>query len=338
MVSNRISSDLAIKMSERIMLRALADRGAIGAVPTALPQTTLPVVEPTAAEKVAFSGYYAASGSLYRLTFATDDALTVEKYSDEVWTPEYKTFWKRNDGWYAADGNSFTGLRLLTGDGRNYIDLHTLAPTGHYTVTYLLAQQLETRGAVLAAWQARLSARWLPVDYHLLAGFLNTAIDPRTALQEVAGLPGYLLLDGKVVRDMVPQAADRMDGMFLQIPQLLGRDLIDAAIETRGGADWLRSGSALYRKQADVPLLASGVTAVTIDADGRSEWRQLPLTGTVAIDGATAWRLYRLVNDGFIQVASGAGNGSAALPGTGDAAYLYLYGSAGATITLTVSP
>jgi CubicO group peptidase (beta-lactamase class C family) len=338
MASNQISSDLAIKMSEKIMLRALADQGTIGAVPAALTRPTLPVVAPTVAEKAAFSGYYAASGSLYRLSFAADDALTMEKYDDEVWSPKYQTFRKRSDGWYSADQDPIPGLRLLTGDGRNYIDQRILSPTGHYATTHLLAQQLETRGAVSAAWQARLSARWLPVDNHLLAGFLTTDIDPRTALQEVAGLPGYLLLDGKVVRDMVPQAADRMDGMFLQIPQLEGRDLIDAAIEVRGGSEWLRSGSTLYRRQADVPLLGPGVAVVTIDNDGLSEWRQLPLTGSITITGATAWRLYRLTSDVFTQVASGAGNGSAVLPGTGDAAYLYLYGPPGATVTITVTP
>jgi CubicO group peptidase (beta-lactamase class C family) len=338
MASNQISSDLAIEVSEKIMLRALADRGAIAAVPSALIQPTLPIATPTAAEKAAFSGYYGASGTLYRLTFAADDALTLEKYDNEVWKPERQSFRKRNDGWYAADNDPITGLRLLTGDGRNYIDQRTLSGAGHYAATHLLAQQLETRGAVSAAWQARLSTRWLPVNTDFLAGFLNIDFDPRTALQAVAGLPGYLLLDGKILRDMTPQAADRMDGMFLQIPQMEGRDLIDAAIEVRGGADRLRSGSSLYRPQSTVPLLAPGTTTVTIDGEGLSEWRQLPVTGTVAITGATAWRLYKLFNDGFTQVASGAGSGTATLPGSGDAAYLFLYGPPGATVTLTVAP
>ncbi len=56
MASNKISSDLVEKVAERILLRALVDRGLLEAMPPALPQNPLPVIVPSAEEKSTFSG------------------------------------------------------------------------------------------------------------------------------------------------------------------------------------------------------------------------------------------------------------------------------------------
>ena len=88
------------------------------------------------------------------MSFAADDSLTVESYLEgNTWTPKYAGFKKRSDGWYAADGDSITALRLLTASGRKYIEFRKLYGAGHYTTTYLLAQQLDTRDTISAAWQ-----------------------------------------------------------------------------------------------------------------------------------------------------------------------------------------
>ncbi len=341
MASNRISGDTVVKVGERILLRALVDRGILKQVPAPLPQNRLPVVAPTAAEKIAFSGFYAASGTLYRLGFAADDSLTVERYKGNVWTPEYRQFKKRSDGWYAADGDSIKALRLLTGSGRSYMDVRKPSGAGHYAATELLAQRLDARTAFSPVWQARFAAGWLPVNLDFLAGYLQDLdSDIRPALTAVDGLTGYLLADTKAVGvqvlcDMSPPSDNRLDGMFLQIPQFQGRDLADAAVERRDNAEWLRVGSALYRRQSEVPLVAAGTTAVTIGSEGFAEWRKLPVTGIIAIANAASWRLY---NSDFGQTASGKGSGSAVLPGSGEAAYLMLFGAPGTAVHLTLSP
>jgi CubicO group peptidase (beta-lactamase class C family) len=306
--SNKISSDAIQKAGERVLLRALVDRGALREVPASLTRNPLPVVSPSAEEKNAFSGSYAASGALYWLSFAADGFLTVDSYGENGWIPLYQRFKKRSDGWYAADGDSITALRLLTASGRGYIEIRKLAGAGHYTTTNLMAQQLAARGDVSSVWQARQGIRWLPVNEDSLASFLDLPISPGLMLTAVDGLTGYLFKDLKVLRDMDPQMDVRLDGMFLQIPQIMGRDLVDAAIERRAESDWLRVGSTLYRPQTGIPV-----------------------SGSISINNATAWRLY---DGNFNQKASGAGSGSAVLPGPGGAAYLLLFGSPGVTINL----
>jgi hypothetical protein len=334
MASNLSSSDMVGKVGERVLLAALVDNGTIAEMPAKLSQNPLPVIPPTAEEKNTYSGFYAESSTLYRLSFAADGSMTVESYDGNIWTAKYVAFKKRSDGWYAADGDSITALRFLTASGRKYIDYRKLYGAEHYTTTYLLAQQLDTRGTISAAWQNRMATRWLPVNKGLnLSSFLDLSVDPSLLLTSVDGLTGYLFTDANIVRDMDPPAADRLGGMYLQIPQVSGRDLTDAAIERWEESDWLRSGSTLYRPLSGISSVPAGPALITIGSEGFSEWRKLPASGSISISNATAWRLY---DSNFIQKSSGKGSGSVVLPGSGEAAYLMLFGAPGATIHLNL--
>ena len=122
--------------------------------------------------------------------------------------------------------------------------------------------------------------------------------------------------------------------MCLKIPMMAGMQLNDVEIEVRGGEDWLRIGSVLYRPMATMPALAAGSHAVTIGADGNGEWWKLPVTGTVTIAGATSWLIF---DAGLVQVASGESSGSASLPGKGDVAFLLVYGAASAAVGVTIA-
>lgn len=332
MASNKTSSDMVCKVGERVLLRALVDNGTLAEMPATLTQNPLQVTPPTAEEKNTYTGFYAAAGSVYRLGFATDGSLTVESCQESTWTPKYAAFKKRSDGWYAADDDSMTGLRLLTASDRKYIDYRKIYGAGHYTTTYLLAQKLDARDPISAAWQNRMATRWLPVNKTLFfSSFLDLSIDHSLLLTSVNELPGYLFMDADLVRDMDPPAADRLDGLYLQIPQVSGRDLTDAAIERREASDWLRSGSTLFRPLSGISSVSAGPTLVTIGSEGFSEWRKLPASGSITISNATAWRLY---DSDFNQKASGKGSGNAELPGSGDASYLLLFGTPGATINI----
>ncbi|MHB8910940.1 MAG: serine hydrolase domain-containing protein [Syntrophales bacterium] len=333
MASNKTSSETVTRVAERIMLRALIDRGILAAMPAPLPQNPLPVVAPTAGEKSTFSGFHAASGALYRLSFAANDSIDLDKYQNDAWQPLYQGFRKRTDGWYAADGDSITALRLLSSSGRSYISVRKKDGAGHYATATLMAQRLDPRNAISAAWQARLAARWLPVNEGSLASFPDLLSDPVSTLRTVDDLTGYLLAGAAVLRDMDPQDDDRLDGMFLQIPQVNGRDLVDAAIERRDDSDWLRLGSSLLRPLSGVSSLPAGSTTVAIGTEGFAEWRKLPATGSISITNAAAWGLY----NGDLQLkGSGRGNGSAVLPGSGEAAYLVLYGAPGTGVALNL--
>ena len=168
-----------------------------------------------------------------------------------------------------------------------------------------------------------------------MTSFVQEVFDPRLTLEIIEGLDGYVLAGPSVVREMRPPTNDRLDGMFLQIPQVHGRDLVDLIVEARDGEEWLRHGSTLYRPLGSVAALAVGATAVTIGAEGFAEWRALPAPGKVTIANATAWRLY---DAGFVQTASGVGDGEAVLPSAGAAAYLVLSATPGDVIDVTVAP
>ncbi len=258
--------------------------------------------------------------------------MLVEKY-DGVWKPEHAGFTKRSDGWYAADGDSIKALRLLTRAGRNYIALRAQGGAGHYSAPLLLAQRIDAKNPISPAWKARLAAVWLPVNENLFASFPDLEADPRLTLDEVGDLQGYLFAGSHILCDMIPPSDDRLDGMFLQIPQVNGRDLVDLAVETRENQKWLRSGSTLYRPLSGVPVAPAGPTTVAIGSEGHAEWRGLPADGTVSINAATVWKLF----DGdFNQIAFGRGSGGATFSGAGNK-YLMLFGAKGATINLNLA-
>lgn len=333
--SNAMGSGKANKIAERILLRALVERGRLAAMPAQLEKSrALPVQTPTNEEKTAFSGYYATSAALFGLTFEKDDTLTMAQYQNGEWQIWKQELRLRSDGWYAGDSDSITAVRFLSRAGRNYIGLRYSSGAGHYSSTILYGQRLESKPLLSAAWQDRLAEIWLPVNDYLYASFPEMDIAPSLALNSNAALPGYLFAGTVPLCDMIPPSNNRLNGMSLQIPQIFGRDLADLSVETWESQEWLRFNSTLYRPLSGVTPVAAGQTAVTIGSNAFAEWRKLPSTGSVSISGASVWRLF---GAHFKQLSYGRGNGSVVLPGSGTATYLMLFGSPGATITLNLT-
>lgn len=315
--SNSFGSGHAVKICERILLRALVARGKLAAMPKQLAPAPLPVQPVTSGDKAAFSGYYSSGGTLYHLGFS-GDLLSVQEYQGS-WVPKYSDLKLRSDGWYAADDDPITGVRLLTRGGRNYSAVRLKRGYGHYTINKLTAQQIPDRPAISAAWQARIDEGWLPVNADPWLCLMSKG-DPGYHLRTISGLTGYLW-GNKILRDMTPPSDAALDGMFVTLPDS-GRDLEDARMESWGGQSWLRAGSMLYRPLSGVPLLPSGATTVVIGGDGFAEWRQLPPSGSLTISGTGYWFLY---DANLNELASGKRNGSPQFSGAG-AKYLILFG------------
>jgi len=327
--SNGFDSSRAVKISERILLRALVERGRLAGMPKPLSTVPLPVQAVPPEEKSAFAGYYASGTTAYRLSFGADDSLSVDEYQND-WTSKYRNFKLRSDGWYAADGDPITALRLLSRAGHDYFALRLQRGNGHYSVSTMFGQRLDAKPSISAAWQARCNEMWLPVNadpWYLLM----LQGDPGFRFRTIAGLNGYLM-GNKILRDMAPPSDDRLDGMFLTLPDGV-RDLQDAGIEPWSGQNWLRLGSNLYRPLSGLPLLASGPATVAIGSDGFAEWRRLPSSGALSISGAGYWFLY---DADFKELASGRGSGAPLFSGAG-AKYLVVFGTGGATINLNLS-
>jgi len=329
--SNRFSSGYAVKISERILLRALVERGRIAAMPQTLSSTSLPLATVPTEDKNVFPGFYSSPNIIYLLSYGdTDNSISLYSF-DGSWTSKYRNFKLRSDGWYAADGDPVKALRPLTRAGHNYIAYREKSGAEHYSVTSLIGQQLSAKPVMSAIWQTRQNEKWLPVNEDSYMQFPGNATNPRFTFETITGLTGYLM--GKsILCEMTPPADNRLDGMFFKLP-LGGRDMQDAGIEIWNSQEWLRHGSYLYRPLSGVPLLAAGSTTVTIGSDGFAEWRKLPPTGTISINGTSAWLLY----DGDLnQLAYGGTSGTPVLSGTGTK-YLLIYGTSAARISLDLT-
>ena len=326
-VATTFGSSHAVRIANRILLRALVERGRISEMPDPLSSTPLPLQAVTQEEKDTYPGIYASSMGICRLSYEADDALTLEVFSPD-WTPTYVNLRLRSDGWYAADSDPTTALRLLTRAGRSYIALRQRGASDHYSYTALSGQLLDDKPPLSAAWDARLAETWLPVNKDLSVHFPVKNEAPGLRLSTITGLTGYLQ-GNKILGDMTPASDDRLDGKFLIVPDNV-RGLEDAAIETWDGQEWLRLGSYLYRPLSGVPLLAAGPTTVTIGGDGFAEWLGLPSSGALSIIGSAFWFLY---DAEVTEIDSGTGSVDLSLLGAG-AKYLLLCGETGTEITL----
>ncbi len=79
--------------------------------------------------------------------------------------------------------------------------------------------------------------------------------------------------------------------------------------------------------------MSAGTSTIVIGSEAYAEWRKLPASGTVTVTGAAAWKFF---DHAFALKASGDANGTAPLPGSGNACYLLLFGAAGAVISVNV--
>ncbi len=323
----------ALLIAEQILLGALVERCSLTAMPAPLVPALLPEVTPSGTDEEAISGLYAANLMVSRVSFATDHSLSIEVGTNGAWSPGVTNLKLRTDGWYTSDDKPTVSYSPVIGDGRRYLAARTTYGYGHYSITILSSEKLFAKPQMTAAWQTRADKTYLPANISMYDRIYMLAdTDPRFTLKTMPDLPGYLFTPTMDILDA--SADDALARMFLLIPQTGGRDLNDIAVVARGGEQWLRQGSTLFRPLASVPSLAPGIATATIGSEGLNEWRTLPVSGSLSVTGGDEWRLY---DAAFKQIASGPGSGSAVLPGSGKAAYLMLFGSPGATISLNLT-
>lgn len=333
-VSNGMTSTGASKIAEKVLLAALVERGRLSGFPAQMQKDKpLPAQNPTDDDKKLYAGYYATYSDQLRISYQPDNSLDVANLKDGTWQVLFQGLKLRTDGWYASDADAVTAIRFLTQGGRSYCALRQPSGNGYYPSLTLGAQKLSDLQSLSDAWQTRLSETWLKVNDDYYSSLPETDTDPRLSLATHKDLAGYIIAGSSILRDMNPPSGARLDGMILQIPQILGRDLMDVGVEIREGQEWLRFGTTLYRPLSGTPALPAGQTSVTIGSGGFAEWRRLPATGSISINGAAAWKV---LGQDFARRSSGTGNGSAQLTSTGGK-YLMLYGSAGTAITLNMT-
>lgn len=342
------ASHAAIAIAERVLLRALTERGAIADVPSAVAPVAKPAAPVPAGLLDAIAGEYATGASVLQLEAQPDGALQAFVLSATDRSAAGPSLKYREDGWFASDEAPLSGFKVVDADLMGQPAQYLVARIpgggyGHYVDTGVVGQRVRKKTTELSpAWQNRLASTWLVVNAHP-DELAWTKLDPRLRLSSVPTLSGFVAIRILVdtpppgapdtrLRLVDPSGSDTTAASTLVVPQLNGRDLEELTFEARAGEEWARMGSYVHRPLATVPLLASGKTDVTIGAEGHAEWRAVTRSAApMTITGAGRWQLY---DADFTSIAHG--DGGATLPVGSGLGYLTLFGAAGQTITVVV--
>lgn len=327
-------------IAERVLLRALAETGAIPSFPAPLPPAPTPVAPVPDGTMAAMSGEYANGSAVFRLRPEGDGSLTLLALGAGGFVPTVPGLLHRNDGWFTADAMPLLSYRVVEGGGTQYLDIRAAAGARHYLGSMLLAQRVRTPGPPLSsAWSGRVGSTWLLVNERPDSLEFLGDMSPRFGLATSPDLPGYVIAcppDGSP-HLLDPSGSDVRAAMMVVIPGNFGRDLNDLDVVVRDGEEWVRWGAWMYRPQATVPALVAGATnPVALGAEGYAEWRAVQAGAaqrSVRVAGAGAWRMY---DPSFKLAGSGAVTGQMTVPAGAGTWHLVLFGAPGSHVSVTV--
>ncbi|MFH1079046.1 MAG: serine hydrolase domain-containing protein [Pseudomonadota bacterium] len=172
--SGDFHSNNATVIAERILLRALAEKGRIAATPLPLSLSPRPLKTPTSGQLDSVSGYYATNSALIRVQKSSVNALNITKYyaGTNKWTDlitglEVMTEFKlRDDDRFAGDADASKSVSFTIADGRQYLIMRSAKGYGHYQDDLIYGQQVAAAGSLPASWSGRLGKKWLVTNEH----------------------------------------------------------------------------------------------------------------------------------------------------------------------------
>ncbi|HWP69282.1 MAG TPA: serine hydrolase domain-containing protein, partial [Rectinemataceae bacterium] len=336
-----IGSSQSTNVAERILLRALLEKGRISAMPEPVAAAKTAKIALSEASHQAIEGIYVNSSMVLQAGFAENGTLYLRNFAQGEWVDMMGGFEPRDGGRFVSESIPGIEIRWSEAEGRAYIILDMVSGAGHYYSPMMFAQRVDPARALSAVWQERAGKVWLPVNFDADDEYIAPTKDPRATLLAIEELSGYVAVQGPD-GIMVGKPAVSLDGtagrdfeahFFILIPQLMGRDLFDIVVLPKGEEEWLRLGSSLYRPVESLALLPVGAADLAIGPEGLAEWRRVPADASVETLGATAWKLY---DSSFSQIGAGLGDAeSVSTPGGGEG-YFLLYGLAGSNVHVSV--
>ena len=304
--SGSISSSSATIIAERILLRALAEKGRIAAMPD--PLKLSPRAEKTPKEELlnSVSGYYANYNTFMRVQRSPDNSLNIARYDASInrWKDWMTGLKLRDDDWFTSDANPSGSFSFRVGEGRQYLVVRSVKGYGHYQDDLIYGQRIAAAGDLPIAWKSRLGKKWLLTNEH--PDFLDKWASPLMQLHAVDNL---LFADWGGFQVVNPFFSDSRAGTMLLIPQVSGRDINDVVIEIRGGEEWLRFGSYICCPRETIQTLQAGNNKIDINTAGLAEWRLLEATSekTVTITPGTAGGCWKIYDSNLKQIETGKG-------------------------------
>ena len=323
--SNGFTSDSATVIAERILLRALAEKGRIAAMPVPLNMSSRPEKTPTDEFLNSVIGYYANSNTFMRVQ-RQSNLLNIAKFDTSIngWKDWMTGLKLRDDDCFSSNDNPSESFSFKTSAERQYLILRNLQGYGHYQDNLIYGQKMSASGELPAAWSNRLGRKWLLTNDHY------DSILWADTVRQLTGIDNLLSASSGSLEIVDPFFTNSRASMMLLIPQVNGRDLNDVVIEIHGGEEWFRAGSCLYRPLETIQALRSGT--VTIGTEGLAEWRSLDaaIAKTVTItpiDSSGHWKIY---DNNFTQTETGEGTKSVTL--SGGTYYLLFHNTANVNI------
>lgn len=327
-------------LAERILLRALVERGRLAALPRKLTATPSAALTASDAQLAQMAGVYASGDSIYQLQPRADRTVVMAHYDAGAWDDSPTVLKLRDDGRFSSDAAPLQSFQAVQAQGQRYLTMRTPNGMGHYLLEMPYLQQLDAKAPLSAAWRGRLGRRWLAVNQPA-ESLLFQYGGPTLTLSDVPGLPGYIVTNAEAIgkQNQIADAStsDGLALMCLKLPFALGRDLDDVVISPRAGEEWVRVGSSVFRPESSVTPLAAGASTLWIGAEGHAEWRAIAASATaqtITFTGATAWSLY---DDDFNLQASGDATCQPQLPVPAEKSYLLVYGDANASVGVRLS-
>lgn len=330
-------------LAQRILLRALTEKGRIPAFPAPLAPLASPVATVPAGISEAAEGVYATYASLVKIRKDSDGSLNTLRLGPDGFATGIAALRYRSDGWFTADATPLSSYRALREGTRQYLVQRAAAGVGHYLDQQAYMERVQAPGTPLsAAWSNRVGSSWLLVNESPDSHVDQIVGTRRFSLVAIPELPGLVIAwqSGDTPAPIVldPTASDTTARMMLVIPAMNGRDLNDLDVVNHGSEEWLRWGDSLHRPQATVPLMhAKANSTVPIGVEGFAEWRSVQAGAApvqITLSGTSAWRLY---DPDFHALASGAATGQTSLSAGTGLAYLLLFGAANTSATVTLS-
>jgi CubicO group peptidase (beta-lactamase class C family) len=335
--ASNFSSGNAMAIGERILLRALVEKGRIDDFPAPLPEIPKPLCTPTPQDLASITGHYAKNNSMMRIDANEDGSLTIRVFAGTAWVPFLADLRMRDDGWFSADDSPLLEFGTISADGRTYLILRDAYGNRHYQDDTVFMQKIGPLEEPLStAWSDRLDKSWLLVNGNP-ESLLPTNTEPRLSFFEPDGLEGLVAVDSYDGFSIVdPSGSDGMGAMMLLMP-LGGRDLNDAFIVPRGGEEWVRFGSFLYQPKESVPMLSVPTETILIGGEGYSEWRSIQSDGSavsVTVESNGVWKVF----DPDIEwMFTREGSDTVILPAAGGSYFFMCFGSPGESIRVSVA-
>jgi hypothetical protein len=294
--SDDFVSGNATVIAERILLRALAEKGRIE-MPSRLNLPPRLLKSPSPGQLDSVSGYYANNTTLMRVQKQPDNSLNIDSYDAmNSWTSIITGLKLRDDNRFSSDESPSRSFSFKTAEGRQYLNLHYVTGYGHYQDDIIYGQQIAAAGTLPTPWNNRLGKIWL------LTNAVPDSEDWKSPSMQLNAFENLLLANRGGLQVVDPFFSNSTAGMMLLIPQIYGRDLDAVVMENHINEEWMRLGSFLYRLQETIAPLTDGINAVNIGAEGLAEWRSVDATGvtkTVTINPSVRWKLY---DDNFEQI------------------------------------